>query len=194
MDNYFLQHLVSRIVDIDLLIQQWIMGANTLWLTKVMAVITNLGSPLAYITIAVLVFLGLGWQKRWWEAGFSISCLFSAWVLMGVLKNLFARPRPWGEALTIATGFSFPSGHAMLSLAFYGFLALVVLKDYPPKYRPLILVGFTVLILLIGFSRIYLNVHYASDVLAGYIFGALVLAGNWWLMKRTMPTGGESAK
>lgn len=166
------------------------MGANTPWLTKVMAVITNLGSPLAYITIAVLVFLGLGWQKRWWEAGFSISCLFSAWVLMGVLKNLFARPRPGGEALTLATGFSFPSGHAMLSLAFYGFLVLVALNDYPPKYRPLILGGFTVLILFIGFSRIYLNVHYTSDVLAGYLLGALVLAGNWWLMKRTMPTGG----
>ncbi|CFX98384.1 Phosphatidic acid phosphatase type 2/haloperoxidase [Syntrophomonas zehnderi OL-4] len=192
LSNYFLQRLISKIVALDYLIQQKIMAANTPWLSQVMAVITNLGSPLAYITIAVLVFIGLGWQKRWWEALFSISSLFSAWVLMGFLKNIIARPRPLGEALTIATGFSFPSGHAMLSLAFYGFLALVVSGDCPPKYRSLIRVGFSVLILIIGFSRVYLNVHYTSDVLAGYILGALILAVNWWVMKKTMKASGES--
>lgn len=101
----------------------------------------------------------------------------------GLFKEFFAKPRPVGETFTVATGYSFPSGHAMLSLAYYGYLALVMLQKCPDKWRPAVKSGAVLLILVIGFSRIYLNVHYTSDVLAGYVFGSLVLSANWWLMR-----------
>lgn len=181
--SYLFQHLISMMINIDLGIQHWLQVNSISWLSQTLAVITNLGSPTAFIMISCLVFIGLGRQKRWREAIFSYSCMVSAWSLMALLKSVFERPRPLGETFTVATGFSFPSGHAMLSLAYYGFLVLMVLKYYPAKWRPLLLAGFGILIVSIGFSRIYLNVHYTSDVLAGYIFGALVLAANWWAMK-----------
>ena len=78
-----------------------------------------------------------------------------------------------------------PSGHAMVSFAYYGFLALLLLDNAREKWRYLIISGYLLLVLSIGFSRIYLNVHYTSDVLAGYGFGLLLLAVNRWLMMKT---------
>lgn len=104
---------------------------------------------------------------------------------MEYLKIFFHRARPSGEALTVASGFSMPSGHAMVSFAYYGFLALLLLDNCQGRWRYLIIAGFLLLELLIGFSRLYLNVHYTSDVLAGYGFGLLLLAVNRWLMMKT---------
>lgn len=178
--------MISTISSTDLLIQQWLQGRSSFWLEKACSIITNLGSPVAFMLISILVFIWLFWRRRWLEAIFAHSCLITAWILMAGLKNVIARPRPIGESFTIATGFSFPSGHAMLSLAYYGFLGLLLVRHLPSKYRPMLLVFFGILILSIGFSRIYLNVHYTSDVLAGYCFGALTLGVNWWAMKYTM--------
>ena len=87
-----------------------------------------------------------------------------------VLKSIFTRPRPFDLMLIFENGYSFPSGHAMVSLSFYGFIIYLINKlnlDKTIKIFFSILLVF--LILLIGLSRIYLGVHYPSDVLAGYI-------------------------
>jgi len=178
-----LQQLVTATFKVDLYIQNWLQTRHIDFLDTILGMLTNLGSPLAYVLIAILVGIGLGRRKRYWEAIFSLTCLLSAWFLMHYLKNVFERPRPLGEALTMATGFSFPSGHAMLSTAYYGFLVLLLVNLYPSKWNRIVLLAFMVLLLLIGFSRIYLNVHYTSDVLAGYLLGALTLAANWGAMK-----------
>lgn len=82
------------------------------------------------------------------------------------LKLIFSRPRP--EARLIEeSGFSFPSGHAMMSLAFYGFLIFIILKSNV-KHKKLLTTLLIILIILIGLSRIYLGVHYPSDVFAGF--------------------------
>ncbi|NLB87665.1 MAG: phosphatase PAP2 family protein [Syntrophomonadaceae bacterium] len=95
---------------------------------------------------------------------------------MSLLKDFFGRPRPSGEHLTIATGMSFPSGHAMLSMAFYGFVAyLLAQRVNSPQRRKLIWAVAVIFIFLIGFSRLYLNVHYPTDVIAGFLLGALFL-------------------
>lgn len=95
----------------------------------------------------------------------SVLCV----LLNGGVKLLFVRPRPVGLALIHQGGYSFPSGHSMMALAFFGFLIYLVLKSkLDRKYKNILSILLVLLILLIGISRIYLGVHFASDVLGGF--------------------------
>ncbi len=92
-----------------------------------------------------------------------------AGALNQLLKFIIQRPRPVGYRIVEEKGFSFPSGHSMASTAFYGFLIYLVYKKVKNKYLKIGLIIFlTFLIFSIGVSRIYLGVHYTSDVLAGF--------------------------
>jgi undecaprenyl-diphosphatase len=95
-----------------------------------------------------------------------------------LLKELFARPRPsFVDPLLLETGYSFPSGHAMMSLVTSGMLAyFAVLALQSWRARVAVIFGAALLALLIGFSRIYLGVHYFSDVVAGFAAGAIWLS------------------
>jgi membrane-associated phospholipid phosphatase len=96
----------------------------------------------------------------------------SSLILMFVLKHLFRRNRPLKPLLFEAKGKSFPSGHAMNAVCFYGLLLHMNLHSVAAAYWHTAAIVITVLLVLaIGFSRIYLMVHYASDVLAGFIIG-----------------------
>ena len=93
-----------------------------------------------------------------------------------ILKNIVQRPRPEGYRLIEEVGFSFPSGHSMVSVAFYGFIAYLIWKKVENKKLKYILCGLLVMFaVLIGFSRIYLGVHYASDVVAGGVLSIVYL-------------------
>ena len=86
------------------------------------------------------------------------------------LKFIVERPRPDGFRLIDESGYSFPSGHSMISMAFYGFLIYLVYNNVQNRYVKIsLIVLLSLLILLIGVSRIYLGVHYTSDVLAGFL-------------------------
>jgi undecaprenyl-diphosphatase len=115
-------------------------------------------------------------RKRTWFSIRVASVALSSLLLMTTLKHLFHRKRPLLPLLQPARGMSFPSGHAMMSISFYGLLIYIIshtIKNQPVK-RTLI-ISLVLLIAVIGFSRIYLRVHYTSDVLAGYIIGLLWL-------------------
>jgi len=89
---------------------------------------------------------------------------------------LFGRPRPTEYRIIDESGYSFPSGHSMVSMAFYGFLIYLVYKKVENKYvKWLLCTLLSILILLIGVSRIYLGVHYASDVIGGFCFSIVYL-------------------
>ena len=95
---------------------------------------------------------------------------------MLLLKSLFKRKRPLAPLLRAVRGLSFPSGHAIISVTFYGLLIYIffhTVKNNELNY--LLTALLIILILLIGFSRVYLRVHYMSDVLAGFIIGVLWL-------------------
>jgi membrane-associated phospholipid phosphatase len=97
----------------------------------------------------------------------------SSLLLMVVLKHLFRRKRPLKPLLFEAKGKSFPSGHAMNAVCFYGLLLYMNLHSITASYWHILAIVITVLLVLaIGFSRVYLMVHYASDVLAGFIIGS----------------------
>jgi membrane-associated phospholipid phosphatase len=94
-----------------------------------------------------------------------------------VLKFIIQRPRPDGFRLATATGFSFPSGHSMVAMAFFGLLAWFVWKfEKDKRERNFLVVAFALVIFMIGLSRIYLGVHYASDVIGGFCLSAAWLA------------------
>lgn len=93
-----------------------------------------------------------------------------------ILKNTLRRPRPIDYRLIEETGYSFPSGHSMASMAFYGLLIYLIYKNIKNKYLKWSLIIFLgTLIVAIGASRIYLGVHYTSDVLAGFLISIAYL-------------------
>src|SRR5215210_6843893 len=147
-------------------------------LTTFFLIVTAFGSIEAVALIGVLVAAFLAWKRRWLLLGTWLAAVGGSVVLNHLLKGLFARPRPFFEhPLLIETSYSFPSGHAMESLVVYGMLAyFAVLALRAWRARTAVVFGAALLVLLIGFSRMYLGVHYFSDVVAGYAAGGIWLS------------------
>ncbi len=144
-------------------------------LTKIMFFFTSLGSPFVLVIGSIIsAFVIAFYRKK--DALIYLGILFSTVLINGYLKYFFQRPRPDISALIHENSYSFPSGHAMNGFMFYSLLAYFVYRETKNKKLTLLLTlacGF--IILLIGLSRVYLGVHYPSDVLAGYIAGAVWL-------------------
>lgn len=140
---------------------------------KIMLFVTFLGKHQFLIpaNLLVIFYFLFGAHQNW----FSIRVLtiaLSSLVLMLLLKYLFQRKRPLSPLLKAAKGLSFPSGHAIMAVTFYGLLLYILWHTIDMDWLKYLLTGLLVLlIVLIGFSRVYLRVHYASDVLAGFIIG-----------------------
>lgn len=131
----------------------------------------------------------IGWflivkKHRWYSIKVPAIAL-SSLGLMFLLKHIFNRERPAIPLLEHAKGLSFPSGHALMSVTFYGLIIYIVFKSVTNKELKWTLISMLVLlIIIIGFSRIYLRVHYASDVIAGYCIGFLWLVFTVWLLNK----------
>lgn len=138
--------------------------------------------------ITVVGLLLISWflfirRHRWYSLLVPVVALGSI-TLNLVLKNFYNRPRPL-LPLVSASGLSFPSGHAMISASFYGLLIYLVQTHVrPPAWRWGLSTGLLSLIVLIGLTRIYLRVHYATDVLAGFMAGAIWLVVAIPLLKK----------
>jgi membrane-associated phospholipid phosphatase len=146
--------------------------ANLRWVK----IITFLATA-KFITGAALLLIGyflVVREHRWYSLRVPVVALGSISLNL-LLKAFYHRPRP-DSPLISASGLSFPSGHAMISASFYGLLIYITWRHVDNRsLRWLLTVLLTALILLIGLTRVYLNVHYASDVLAGFCAGALWL-------------------
>lgn len=124
----------------------------------------------------ILIFYFIVVKKQTWFSIRVITIAISSLVLMLLLKQLFQRKRPLSPLLKAARGLSFPSGHAIMAVTFYGLLIYILQHTITIEWLKWILFILVLgLIILIGFSRIYLRVHYASDVLGGFIIGLLWL-------------------
>ena len=144
---------------------------------KMMLFITFLGKHQFLIPAnLILIFYFLLVKKQNWFSIRVITIAISSLVLMLLLKQLFQRKRPLSPLLKAARGLSFPSGHAIMAVTFYGLLIYILQHSITIDWlKWLITVLVILLIILIGFSRVYLRVHYASDVAAGFIIGLLWL-------------------
>jgi membrane-associated phospholipid phosphatase len=132
-------------------------------------------TPAALLLVAYFVFIR---KHRWYSLKVPVVALGSI-TLNVVLKYFFDRPRPLFPVVE-ASGLSFPSGHSMVAASFYGLLIYLVWHNVQPRgWRNFLIVFLVVFVMLIGFSRIYLRVHYATDVVAGFA------AGFFWVIAST---------
>ena len=142
-------------------------------LTPVIKMITNFGGAMV-LSITTLLLLIIIKDKKI-GVGILIN-LCTATGLNLILKSLLQRPRPTEFRIINEIGYSFPSGHSMISMAFYGFIIYLIYEKVKNKYiKWTSITLLSILIVMIGFSRIYLGVHYVSDVLAGFLFSIAYL-------------------
>ncbi|MBN2538649.1 MAG: bifunctional DedA family/phosphatase PAP2 family protein, partial [Deltaproteobacteria bacterium] len=156
---------------LDFKMQSFIEGLVTPGLTKVMTALTGFGSIYLLAPVVLLLALYLLFLRNWGD-------LFALFIAAGVgqtllilLKLFFHRPRPMPQ-LALSHGFSFPSGHSFSAIIIYGFLMYITWQVMQRGIkRTAIVAALSLLILSIGISRIYLNVHWTTDVMAGFAFG-----------------------
>ena len=141
--------------------------------TPIAKFITNFGGAIFVISLTTILFFLIKDKK----IGISIIAnLGIVTILNQIIKFIMQRPRPTEFRIIEETGYSFPSGHSMVSLAFYGYLVYLIYKYINNKHlkRTLIII-LSILICVIGVSRIYLGVHYTSDVLGGFLISLAYL-------------------
>jgi undecaprenyl-diphosphatase len=158
------------------------------WLTKMMVDITALGGVTVLTLLVTLVVVYLVLRQKYRTALFVTASILGGWALSSAMKLGIARPRPEVvQHLVEVTDMSFPSGHAMLSAITYltlgAMLSRLEERASLRYFFPLVAV---VLTLIIGLSRIYLGVHYPTDVLGGWAAGTVWACGSWFVARRVL--------
>ena len=161
-------------------------------LTPLVKMVTWFGSATCLILLTVILFIIIKNKKAGLLIGTNLVIIT---ILNQTLKTLLQRPRPTGFRIINETGYSFPSGHSMISMAFYGFLIYLIYKNAKNKYLKLTLIIILfILIISIGLSRIYLGVHYTSDVLAGFLLSIAYLIFYCHVVDKVLYVGDEFEK
>jgi undecaprenyl-diphosphatase len=153
--------------------------------TRVMRFISLLGKHTFLIPVIGLLIAFFLFKKNKWMAIRTAAVLLSSLLIMSLLKSLIKRQRPPDPLVNGITNYSFPSGHAFMSVAFYGLLiwyATIYISN--KRLRGMVIFFLLLLIAAIGFSRIYLRVHYATDVIAGICIGFVWLDFCLWFIDK----------
>jgi membrane-associated phospholipid phosphatase len=173
----------------DAAISNALRGAGPAWLRKAMIDVTALGggTVLTIVTIGAVAILIA--QRLALTAGLVAAAVITGTTGSNLLKLVFMRPRPpIADRLIEVTGDSFPSGHAANSAIVYLTLAALVTQVTPGRAtRNTVLALAILLVGAVGTSRVYLGVHWPSDVLAGWSFGTLWAIGWWQIARQTRP-------
>lgn len=163
------------IVNLDKGLFQYLQQLRTAPFDQVMIAATGLGDHTVVLPVAAAGLLALAALQRWRAALYLLMATGGAVVFVAGVKRFIQRPRP----ISIYDGlaeYSFPSGHASMSVVLYGFLAVLLMQGAPPAWRRSIAFVALLLIGLIAFSRVYLGAHWLTDVLAGLAFGVAWIA------------------
>lgn len=170
---------------IDQTVLNFFVSIRVEWLTFVMLVITYMGNTFMVCCLTFLSAISFYIHKHTARIFPFLVSVAGSSVTVFILKNIINRPRPIG-ALILETDSSFPSYHATAAVALYGFLLYTIWKfDKHILKKPFVVFLFT-LIFLIGLSRLYLGVHYLSDILAGYLIGLIWLLISIKIHKRIL--------
>lgn len=164
----------NEIISIDVFMHDLVVNnLRSDGLTFIMLFITNFCNPIILILLSLVILLICKDKKM----GLIIMINLLVSILLNIIfKGIIQRDRPLEDFLIIESGYSFPSGHSMVSMAYYGLIIYFIYKKVEDKRVRnvlMILIGF--LILAIGFSRIYLGVHFASDVIGGFLISIIYL-------------------
>ncbi len=159
---------------IDDKIESFILSIRNKNLTDTMNTITNIGSAYSLIVITILLLFFLKNKKTCLLI--TLNLIFS-FLSSQIVKFILQRERPINIGLVSTSGYSYPSGHSMVSMAYFGFMAYLIYKNISNVFLKIIFIMlFILLSIVIGFSRIYLGVHYFSDVLGGFLLSIFYLS------------------
>ncbi|MDA3903313.1 MAG: VTT domain-containing protein [Desulfuromusa sp.] len=183
---------MDPLVRADQSIYQFLQSLRTTWVDQLMVAVTEMGDAVMNIFTAATILLILLFKRNFRAAIYWLLAVSGGALLVELFKWLLHRPRP----IDIYQGISswgFPSGHTTMSVVLFGFLAILLVRSFPPRWS---WIPFAVAIgtsLLIAFSRLYLGVHWLSDVLGGFSLGWAwaTLLGIFYLRK---PTGPQPTK
>ena len=166
--------VLTKVIDpLDSHMESMMIGIRNDGLTKFMTIITNIARAYSLIAISILLIFIIKDKKIPLSIIINLVAVF---LTSQVFKLLFRRARPDGVSLVSASGYSYPSGHTMVSCAYFTFIVYLLCKHIKNKLMKTLLIVFSaIMILLIGLSRIYLGVHYLSDVLGGFLLGIAYL-------------------
>jgi undecaprenyl-diphosphatase len=174
--GYLVKFFPSRLSGFDHQIQEIVRGELSDTGISFFVFLTQFGGDI-YVAVGLMAVVIFLIAKQWYAEAIFLSGLLGAIIaLVYSLKAVYGRLRPSLSHLVDESGLSFPSGHASISIVFYGFLMLLIcqrLYRRQVKWAVRVLLG--ILIALIGISRIYLGVHYPTDVLAGWLLGGSLL-------------------
>ncbi|MBI2800743.1 MAG: phosphatase PAP2 family protein [Gammaproteobacteria bacterium] len=172
-----LEDVVSgdRLVQFDRTVYSVLQGLRTAWVDNVMVAITEMGGVAGTLPVVVVVSSWLSFKRYWRTLGYWLAAAGFAEILVSVLKYLLRRTRP-NNIYTGIEQFSFPSGHTTLSIVVYGFMAFLLARAQPVGTKIAVILVAAVAILLIAFSRVYLGVHWFSDVLGSLALGVAWIA------------------
>lgn len=165
----------DRIVDLDKIVFEYLKGLRSASFDRVMIAVTGLGDAYVVMPVTLAGLLALAVFKCWRAALYLITATAGAAIFVAGVKRFIQRPRPVSIYDGLAE-YSFPSGHACMSVVLYGFLAILLIQTATPAWRRVAAFAALVLIAMISFSRIYLGAHWLSDVAAGLAFGVAWVA------------------
>ncbi|WP_425455833.1 phosphatase PAP2 family protein [Ectobacillus funiculus] len=162
----------------DVAVSKYIHSFRNDMFTMFFRLISDIGSIRLYAPLVCLLALYFLIRKRWLVVALLVVSLYGSRYLNFALKSWFERARPDIHTLVTATGYSFPSGHAMNATAFIGFIAYLAITEHRLELRQkaIIITVASLLIFSVTLSRVYLGVHYPTDILAG------CAAGGAWLI------------
>lgn len=154
------------------------------FLTAFFCIITTIGGPIGIMIVCAIIFIVPQLRNK---IAIPVSiAVITSFALNTVLKLFFARERPNILRLVSESFYSFPSGHAMVNMTLYFILIIYAHKLIKSrKIRYTIYITLSLLILIIGFTRIYLGVHYAGDIIGGWLMGAVVSIVVYTIMKKS---------
>jgi undecaprenyl-diphosphatase len=174
-----------KILHFDSTVIAAVQGMESPGLTSVMKFFTFIGSApfVTILSICLLFFLYKVLHHRQ-ELILFMGAIIGSAALNGLLKHLFHRLRPELHRLISVSGYSFPSGHAMTAFTVYGVMSFLLWRHIQTRWgRSLLIVFSIIMIVLIGVSRIYLGVHYPSDIIGGYFASGFWLSAAIWFFQ-----------
>ncbi|MCT2583715.1 phosphatase PAP2 family protein [Actinophytocola gossypii] len=161
------------VTDLDTAVRQWALGHRAAGLTTAATVVTTIGGSLVLAPVAVAVALVLAVRGRRSDALLVSATTLGALVLGPLLKAVIERPRPREDHLVVVDSFAYPSGHSLTSMAVLGVLTALAVRHLTVRAaRATAVAAGAFLIAAVGVSRVYLGVHWPTDVLAGWLVGA----------------------
>ncbi len=178
---------VSKVTSFDVNITRSLQEDLPKWAGSILDGVSWFGFTPQSIIILVVIALAFYFLGLRWEAVMSVLAGIGSFLIDNLIKTAVHRPRPTADLVSVINelgSYSFPSGHVMFYVAFFGFLAFLAFTLLKAGWLRTLLIAFSaVLVVLVGPSRVYMGQHWASDVIAAYLLGFLVLWGVIYLYR-----------